>query len=244
MIDGHIHVGRWSERFFGLQCTVAEVDRVLSECGIEGAVVTATDLVENESILDQLADARLRYWFFPWIDPKTTDPLERVKDWGLRVSGLKFHPSCDGVRITDPRCRPYLAYAGETNLPVMVHCGRWQEMSSYRFALEAARAHPDVRFIFSHMGGDEPTLVRSTYEALRDGGPANVWLGMEGIREYWLIRDAIDAVGARRTIFGSDFPIGHPKMYLGLLDALGLTDQERRWVGRESLLSAITGSEP
>jgi predicted TIM-barrel fold metal-dependent hydrolase len=241
MIDGHIHVGRWSERFFGLDVSLPEVDRVLADCGIEGAAVTATDLRDNESLLHQIRDARLRYWFFPWVNPAEDADLGRLEGWGKAVAGLKFHPSCDGVRITDPRCGPYLEYAGRLKLPVLVHCGRWQEMSSYRYALEAASRYPDIRFVFAHMGGDQPDLVRATYEALGPSGPGNVWLGMEGIREYWLIREAIDSVGPARVIWGSDFPIGHPKMYLGLLEALALDEEEYRWVTRESFLSAVSG---
>jgi len=242
VIDGHIHVGRWSERFFGLEVRLEEVDEVLGECGIEGAAVTSTDLRDNESLLRRIDGARLKYWFFPWVNPAGDDDLRRLEEWGSGVAGLKFHPSCDEVRINDPRSEPYLEYAREKNLPVLVHCGRWQEMASYRYALEAATAHPEVRFLLAHMGGDQPDLVRSTFEALGPSGPKNVWLGMEGIREYWLIREAIDAVGPERLIWGSDFPIGHPKMYLGLLEALRLTDEERRWITRESFLSAVSGS--
>ena len=160
MIDGHVHIGRWSDRFFGLEITVDQVDETLEECGLEGAVVTATDLRDNESVLRQLETAVLRYWFFPWVDPRETDGLRRLEDWGSRISGLKFHPSCDQVRITDPLCEPFLEFAQDRDLPVLVHCGRWQEMASYRYALDAAEAHPAVRFVFAHMGGDQPDLVR------------------------------------------------------------------------------------
>jgi predicted TIM-barrel fold metal-dependent hydrolase len=241
MIDGHVHIGRWSERFFGLEVTVSRVDETLEACGLEGAVITATDLRDNEAILSQIDTAALRYWFFPWIDPRDTDGLRRLEEWGSLVSGLKFHPSCDRVRITDPLCEPFLEYAQDRNLPVLVHCGRWQEMASYRYALDSARAHRDLRFVLAHMGGDQPDLVRATYEALAQDGLDNVWLGMEGIREYWLIRRAIDTLGGQRFVFGSDFPIGHPKMYLGLLEALEPTDEERSWIGRETVLSIIAG---
>lgn len=241
MIDGHIHVGKWSDRFFGLECRLSGVDEVLSDCGLEGAVVTATDLRDNESVLRQLDECKLKYWFFPWVDPGDPDGIRKISDWGPVVTGLKFHPSCDGVRITDPRVEPWFEYAEENNLPILVHCGRWQEMSSYRFALEAAGAHPGVRFVFAHMGGDQPELVKATFEALSDDGPTNVWLGTEGIREFWLIRKAMDAVGAERMVFGSDYPIGHPKMYVGLLEALDLTPEERRWITRESILAVLSG---
>ena len=52
---------------------------------------------------------------------------------------------------------------------------------------------------------------------------ANVHLGIEGVREYWAVQRAVDELGADRVIFGSDFPLGHPRMYLGLVDALRLS---------------------
>ncbi|MCK4546030.1 MAG: amidohydrolase family protein [Candidatus Eisenbacteria sp.] len=241
MIDGHIHIGRWSERFFGLEVGLDRTDEVLGSCGFEGAVVTATDLRDNELVLREIERARLRYWFFAWVNPADKGGLQRLEEWGSRVSGLKFHPSCDEIRITDQRCEPFLEYAEERNLPVLVHCGRWQEMASYRYALEAARKHPGVRFVFAHMGGDQPDLVKATCQALSSGNLRNVWLGMEGIREYWLIRRVIDDLGAERVIFGSDYPIGHPKMYLGVIDALDLAENERRWICRETVLSVISG---
>ncbi len=243
VIDGHIHAGYWSkDYFYGRGVEFGEIDACLEECGIDGAILTSTDLRQNDPVLEFIrTSARKKYWFFPWVNPAEDTDLGRLETWGKAVAGLKFHPSCDGVRITDPRCGPYLKYAGRRNLPVLVHCGRWQEMSSYRYALAAASRYPEVRFVFAHMGGDQPDLVRATYEALGPSGPGNVWLGMEGIREYWLIREAIDRVGPPRVIWGSDFPIGHPKMYLGLLEALALDEEERRWITRESFLSAVSG---
>ena len=239
MIDGHVHVGTWSERFFGLTVDLRGVDETLDACGLDGAVVTSTDLRDNESLFRALDGAQKRYWFFPWVNPADPEDLRRLEAWGDRVNGVKMHPSCDRIRITDPRCEPFLDYAEAHGMPVLVHCGRWQEMASYRFALEAAERRPGVRFILAHMGGDMPSLVRATYEALSGGACPNVFLGTEGIREYRLLRTAVRAVGADRVIWGSDFPIGHPKMYLGLLEALELEPDERDWLTRRSLLRAL-----
>jgi predicted TIM-barrel fold metal-dependent hydrolase len=131
------------------------------------------------------------------------------------------------VRITDERAAPFLAFAAEHGLTVLVHCGRWQEMSSYKLALDAAADYADTNFILSHMGGDTPELVLGAVEGALKRNLSNVHLGIEGVREYWIVRRAVEELGADRVIFGSDFPLGHPRMYLGLVESLDL-DQARR----------------
>lgn len=232
IIDGHIHAGHWSKsRFLGRGVPFAEIEACLTACNIHGAVLTTTDLRENLAVGEFARTARgKRYWFFPWINPRAAGEMAYLEGRRKEIHGIKFHPSCDNVRITDPLVKPFLDFAGGENLPVIVHCGRWQEMSSYAFALEAAGAHQNVNFILSHMGGDTPELETATVERTRAAGLANVFLGIEGVREYWAVQRAIEELGAERVIFGSDYPLGHPKMYLGLVDALKITDRQRAQV--------------
>jgi predicted TIM-barrel fold metal-dependent hydrolase len=229
IIDGHIHAGYWSKNYFyGRGVEFGEIDSCLEECGMDGAILTSTDLRQNDPVLEFMrTEARKKYWFFPWVNPADKRDLEYIRSRRAGIHGLKFHPSCDKIRITDKRAAPFLAFAAEHGLAVLVHCGRWQEMSSYKLALEAAADYPTTNFILSHMGGDTPELVKGAVEAILNGGLDNVHLGIEGVREYWIVRQAIDQLGAGRVIFGSDFPLGHPWMYLGLVEALGLDDRER-----------------
>jgi predicted TIM-barrel fold metal-dependent hydrolase len=67
----------------------------------------------------------------------------------------------------------------------------------------------------------------ATIESVRRARLANVFLGIEGVREYWAVQRAVDDLGADRVIFGSDYPLGHPRMYLGLVDALRLSEEQR-----------------
>jgi predicted TIM-barrel fold metal-dependent hydrolase len=112
-------------------------------------------------------------------------------------------------------------------------------MSSYAFALEAASAHPGVNFILSHMGGDTPELEMATIEATKAAGLTNVFLGIEGVREYWAVQRAIEELGAEHVIFGSDYPLGHPKMFLGLVDALVVSDDQRARVLGGNILDLL-----
>ena len=232
IIDGHIHAGRWSPtQFLGRGVPFDELEDCLCQCGIDGAVLTSTDLRENVLVEKFVQESRSkRYWFFPWVKPDESGDLSYLKGHRNTIHGIKLHPSCDRIRITDPRVEPFLSFALDENLPVMVHCGRWQEMASYTFALEAADKHRGVRFILSHMGGDIPELEIATIDAIKTSGLSNVSLGIEGVREYWAVQRAIDQLGAERVIFGSDYPLGHPRMYLGLVDALSISGTQRALV--------------
>jgi predicted TIM-barrel fold metal-dependent hydrolase len=214
--------------FLGRGVPFPELEACLSECGIDGAVLTATDLRRNDSVLEFISQpTEHRYWLFPWVNPDIEEDLEFVRRNRKMTRGIKLHPSVDRIKVTDPRVEPLLGFAADESLPVMVHCGRWQEMSSYRLVLEAAKRHTGVQFILSHMGGDTPELEMATIDAIEEGNIRNVYLGTEGVREYWAVQRAVDVIGAEHVIFGSDFPLGHPRMYLGLIDALKISPAQR-----------------
>ncbi len=229
IIDGHIHATYWSkEKFLGRGVEFSELERCLETCGMAGAVLTCTDLRRNDLVLDFIKNrAKGRYWFFPWVKPGDVSDMDFVENHLKEVNGIKLHPSCDAIRVTDPRAKPVLEFASANNLPVMIHCGRWQEMSSYTYALEVASTYVGIPFILSHMGGDTPELEMATIADVEASGLNNVYLGIEGVREYWAIEEAVRRLGAQHVIFGSDYPLGHPKMYLGLVDALNIDDEER-----------------
>ncbi len=243
IIDAHIHATYWSEKMFlGRGVGFDELERCLDECGIYGAVLTTTDLRQNKELLSYIRGSKRKYWFFPWINPLDKDDLRFLEENLEFIDGIKIHPSCDKVRISDMRVRPLLGMAEANGLPVMVHCGRWQEISGYKYALEAASLFPGTDFILSHMGGDTPELELGTVEEIERMGIKNAYLGIEGVREYWAVQNAIDKLGAERVIFGSDFPLGHPKMYLGLVDALRIDSEKRSKILSGNILR-ILGEE-
>lgn len=240
IIDGHIHAGYWSPgNFLGRGVRFEDIDACLESCGIDGGVLTSTDLRENDQVLDFIGRARKRYWFFPWVNPSAEGDLDYLKSMRGRIHGIKLHPSVDRIKITDPAVEPFLELAEAEGLPVMVHCGRWQEMASYRLALEAAGDHPGCPFILSHMGGDTPELEMGTIEGIEGGGLDNVHLGIEGVREYWAVQKAVDVLGASRVVFGSDFPLGHPRMYMGVVDALDVGACDRALILGGNILRLV-----
>jgi len=241
IIDGHIHCGRWTEGQVGWpHATIDEVRAALDRSGIDGAVLMPTDAGDNEGLLRAMDGDDGRFHLFAWVDPHRHDDTMRfLEEHAADVAGLKFHPSLARVKATDPLWRPFLEHADRHRLPVIIHSGRWQEMASWRFCLEAAERHPEAPIIIAHLGGDLPTLQQDCSAEMKVRALPNAYLGTEPIREYYSIRIALDRLGPERLLFGSDYPLGWPGAYLSVFDGASPTAEERSLVLGGNLLRLI-----
>jgi predicted TIM-barrel fold metal-dependent hydrolase len=211
---------------------------VMGAAGVDGAAFVPTDRCDNPGLLSAMEAAiaggyRGRLWFFAWPRPAPIDAASAVADlaWirahARQVAGVKIHPSLHRARITDDAFAPVLAVAEELGLVVLVHCGRWQEMASYRFAVEAAQRHPRAKFLLAHAGGDTPPNATAAARLVADTGVANVWFEFSGLREYWVIERNVALLGAERYLMGSDYNLAHPLMYIGAVRGMALSEPER-----------------
>lgn len=230
IVDGHIHWGTWKpERIGWPGAGIAEIADALDRSGVDQAALMPTDTADNDGLADAIAaDGSGRFHLFPWATPHDPDrTLEFLDRRGSQVAGLKFHPSLERVRVDDPLWRPFLDYAERHRLPVVIHAGRWQEMSSWRICLDVAERHPEASIITAHMGGDTPDLQQECSAAMAERRLPNAYLGTESIREYYSLRIALDRLGPERILFGSDYPLGWPAAYLAVLDGARPTAEER-----------------
>ncbi len=230
IVDAHMHIGVWDHPdFLGRGCTVGDALAVMDDAGVAGAVMAPTDRCDNDGLLREMRAAMRdgfggALWFVAWVKPGEGQ-LEWAEANAAAVSGIKIHPSLSRTRVTDDAFAPALAAAAERGWVVMVHCGRWQEKASYKFAIEAARRHPDARFLLCHAGGDTPSLATAAAEAARDVD--NVWFEFSGLREYWVIERNVRAIGAGRYLMGSDYNLAHPLSYLGAVRGMDLRPAQR-----------------
>lgn len=132
--------------------------------------------------------------------PRAVEEFERcVADWGF--VGLKLWVA---VRCTDERVRPLLEKARTLKVPVQHHA--WHKITGNlpheSFPHELARAaadHPDVRFIMAHIGGDWLRGIAAVRHQ------PNISVDTSGsIIEDGMIEMAVEQLGARRVLFGSD----------------------------------------
>ncbi len=241
IIDAHIHVGAWNHAdFLGRQVSLAQTLEVLEECQISGAALCPTDRYENQALID---DARAaiangysgKLWLFPWVQPvdETNSQCPGARDITFveanrgDIRGIKVHPSLSRKRITDVAFAPILNLANRLGLVVLVHCGRWQEIASYRFAVEAAQRYPQAKFLLAHAGGDTPPLATAAADLVRESKTENVWFEFSGLREYWVIERNCGKIGAHRYLMGSDYGLAHPQMYIGAVSGMKLSAQEK-----------------
>ncbi len=241
IIDAHIHVGCWDHPdFLGRSVSLEDTIAVLKQAGCDGAALCPTDQCKNAALL---ADAHAavddgyegKLWVFPWVRPGDSSDADIafLEANRAKICGIKIHPSLSRIRITDEGFAPLLEIANRHSLVVLVHCGRWQEIASFRFAVEAAKRYPQAKFLLAHAGGDTPPLATSAAQLVHDQRVENVWFEFSGLREFWVIERNCALLGADRYLMGSDYGLAHPLMYIGAVQGMNLSSHEK-----EKILSA------
>lgn len=150
--------------------------------------------------------------------------IRQLTELGLR--GVKLHPDMLGIPVDDPRFMRLFAQC-EGRLPVLCHFGdrRFDRTNPNRTA-KVLSAFPGLTVIGAHLGGwsiwDEAVEALAQYpNLLTDCSSSLFALSPEAARRV------VRAYGAKRVLFGTDFPMWRAEEELTRLDALALTDGER-----------------
>jgi len=199
----------------------------MCECGIDRAVVFKSEGIENQELLSLIRGDH-RFYFFWWA--KVDDEFS---DYEVEICGIKIHPTIEKRRVD--QFQTHLKFACDKKIPVIVHCGRYNPIASYRYALEVGKRYR-LKLILAHMGGANPEIA---LDAIGSAEPySNIHFGIEGIVEPWLLKQGIKLLGPERFIFGSDFPISHPRIYLDLVEIV-TTESEQALILGQNLLRLI-----
>ncbi len=242
IIDGHIHIGQWGSVFLNYGTTVRDAVNVLKESGIESAVALPADNEPNEKLLADIKQTTdFTFYFAAWINPDDNNLFEFIEKNLNDIPFFKFHPSFQRRKITDESYRRYLEIAEATQIPCIVHCGRWREIAGFEYPLEIAKKMPRLNLILAHLGGDQPSLCTACAREVKNGNYKNVYLGTESVREFYFVEQVIKTAGADRIIFGSDYNLGHPRMYISLIDSLNISSDEKEKIFYGNILKLIKG---
>jgi len=241
IIDSHVHIGEWDyEYYYKINNSVSDTNKVLDASKIDAAVAMPSDKMENESLLEELKNKGMgKYWFFPWVRPEMKGVMEFLEKNASQIAGIKMHGGLTRTPVNDEKYSAFLKVAEQNEMPVLCHAGRWQEMSSYKHTFELAQKYTGVKFIIAHQGGDDPKLKVESARELAKLGLENVWFDTSATREFWTIKMGVQALGAERFLFGSDYPVMHPKMSIEALRAAEIgRDAEEKilWKNAEFVL--------
>ncbi|MBI3059576.1 MAG: amidohydrolase [Deltaproteobacteria bacterium] len=126
-----------------------------------------------------------------------------VQEGGYRA--VKLNPSLHGYM--PPRSRalldPIFETAAKLRLPIIVHMGDTPFAVPVLMA-PLAEAHPQTKIILAHLGTQKVSYADEAIYVARKN--ENIWLET-GWGPLPRIKEAVQAVGAGRLIFGSDCPI-------------------------------------
>lgn len=240
IIDSHIHIGQWGDIFFRYKSTVTEAIDVMKSSGIDAAVCMPADTTDNEELFSEtFNNPAFKFYYNAWINPEDKN-LDLFLDKNIdNISLFKIHPSIQRKKITDISFDKYIRLASEKKKPVMVHCGRWQEIASYKFPLELAEKFPDLILILAHLGGDQPSLYLECAKEIKSRKFGNVYLGTESVREFYFVNEVVKTLGSGKVIFGSDYNLGLPLMYIPIVEKLDIPASDKELIFSGNILRLL-----
>jgi hypothetical protein len=150
-----------------------------------------------------------------------------VKEWGMK--GLKLLPPT-GFYPNDKEAYPLYAKAEELGVPALIHTGpeTIPLFSKYGHPIyldEVCNSFPDLKIVAAHAG-------YCWWEELVElaSNKSNLYIDLaawqtrtrrrKDIEFYRTLRTILDRIGARRVLFGSDFP--SMRLYMSLKDWVGV----------------------
>lgn len=155
-----------------------------------------------------------------------TGEVDRIMAMGLR--GIKMHPDSQRFAIDDIRLFPmYEAIQGK--IPVLLHMGDHRYDYSHPIKLrKILDLFPRLQAVAAHFGGY--SMYDTAYELLKDTNcimdvSSSLMFMDKGIPERY-----INAYGAERMAFGSDYPLWDPVTEVNRFMGLKLTMAQKEQI--------------
>lgn len=150
------------------------------------------------------------------------EEAQYIIDCGLH--GVKMHPDFQKFDIDDARLFPFYETV-EGKLPVMYHMGDKRYDYSHPHRLRhVMELFPKLQTVAAHFGGY--SMYETAYEILKDKDcifdvSSSLMFMPEGVAERY-----INAFGAERMVFGTDYPLWDPVTETERFFRLKLTDDQ------------------
>ncbi len=248
IIDFHTHIypDRLADRatratcdFYGLDTDqVGNIDTLLSRgraAGVSHFVLLPVAVhpvgvrTVNAFIVEQCA-AHPEFSGFGTVHPDMdaaalAEELDYIAASGLL--GVKLHPDMQSIDTDDTRMDPICAWLSERDMPLFIHCGdEHRDHSHPRRLRRLIDRFPDLTVIAAHLGGwskwDEALDCLKDTACYLDVSSCQKFLSPEQFLYY------IRSFGSHRLLFGTDFPIWDPATEVRAIEALPLTEEEKK----------------
>ena len=163
----------------------------------------------------------------PGYPEESFSEIRRMHEAGIRLVGelVPYMDRWGTLTYASDQFSELLSEIGRLGMVVSVHAHADYMDDLYKMV----RRHPDVVFVAAHPG--EYKAFMRHLEIARLSGNYCLDLSGTGIFRYGVMRRAIDCMGADRVLYGSDYPVCDPAVFLGGVLLNGhITDAERELV--------------
>lgn len=237
--DAHVHSGSCS--LLGVTVSPSELERYIAQTKL--SLVFPLDKAlswQNQALVRLVAKNDKAYGLFRiQLDNLNygMKTLETALNQTDKIVGVKFHPSFDREPVTHAEFDPIFYRLEEDGLIALIHCGRWVDVSGSHHALERAKEYPGITFILAHMGGNELDLSLKTIKAA--GSLENIYLDTSNCRVPKIIENAVEILGPKRILFGSDTPWGSSLSNAYTIVDADIDDRDKRLILCKNLENLI-----
>jgi len=231
IIDCHAHLGQY--RHFPIP--LREPERMIAamdRAGVEAACLSSLTALGADTRLGNTqliaAAAAFPARLLGWAVPNPHRPAEIAAElercfrspW---MRGIKLHPMFHAYPAEGANYTPVYEFAQARGLPILNH-----DWGAAGFLEKLARRYPQARFIQAHTGGWWNGRSEEPYLELARSQP-NVYLDTAAsIAYYGAFEKLVEAVGADKLLFGSDFPYLDLGYQLGRVLLSSIGEREKR----------------
>lgn len=224
--DIHSHLGKTSS---GEENTATQLVEELKEYGISKVGISCLSGMSTRYQNDFIYKAMCEYpdiiEGYAFINPKDGDAVNEI-DVCLgkyKMKAVKFHSWKHGYYPDNtPALHTLLQQIETYGVHIQTHVGTAPISNPYVWA-QYAKDHPNVRFVFTHIGYYEFGI--STIMAVKD--LPNVWVETSGQMDVNVLKTAVDVLGSKRICFGTDWPYKPLNIEISKFEELGLNQEQK-----------------
>ena len=235
VIDAHAHLGATVDGW--MYIPTPDIDtmiRLMDKMGVDqicaSAILAFPDYTRgNDLTAEAVKKYPDRFVGLAVVNPHYAEDvrpeLERCFD-RLGMRGIKIHPTSNDYPVDGEGYQEVWKFASERKTFVLSHTWHGTSTCNPGKFVSIANKYPDVSFILGHSGGQ----AKGYQEAIKAVKECpNLYLDLTGslITGTWVER-MVEAVGAERIVYGTDFPFIDPFYEFGKVCYANIDEESKK----------------
>lgn len=251
IIDFHTHPYLTKEQDFYIYkesnlSDINEYRSILEKAGITkicGSVIQRAETVSDFLFLKKLNRDALTlkeqfgdfyipgFHIHPRFVKDSCDEIEFMHDKGIRLIGELVHYMHDWGEFDEKALLEIMDVAGSYEMVCSYHTPFKYDMTNI------IASNPKVKFVAAHPG--EQNRVEEHIELMKKYDNYYLDLSGTGLFRFGMLKHLVNKVGSERILFGTDYPICNPQMYVQAVYGERITDEDREKIFYKNAASML-----